>query len=251
MIGSAYLCTEMYKRLRKRSRILFDMVQKKKAAPAKAAAKAAKPAYDPYPSSPPPPKRGRPRQYDPKEALERARDVFWVKGYAATSLDDIVEATGMNRPSLYAAFGDKHGIYLAALRMMAERLEGAIAGAVALDLSLKAFLDFFFERCLDSYLSGADGPRGCFLVGTAVTEAVADGDVREMVRECFEACEEHLAERFAKAKAAGELPAGADPKALALLTSSTMHDLAMFARTGAGRPALEARVKLARKLIGV
>ena len=62
-------------------------------------------------------KRGRPRAYDPDAALKAARDVFWVKGYAATSLDDIAEATGMNRPSLYAAFGDKEAIYLAALKM--------------------------------------------------------------------------------------------------------------------------------------
>ena len=95
-------------------------------------------------------KRGRPRAYDPDAALRAARDIFWVKGYAATSLDDIVEATGMNRPSLYAAFGDKEAIYLAALKMQGELLVTAVAGAVALEIKLKAFLDLFFERCIDS-----------------------------------------------------------------------------------------------------
>ena len=60
-------------------------------------------------------RRGRPRSFDEGEVLEKARGVFWDLGYAATSLDDIVRATGLNRPSLYAAFGDKHALYMAAL----------------------------------------------------------------------------------------------------------------------------------------
>ena len=61
-------------------------------------------------------KRGRPRAYDPAVALARARDTFWGGGYSATSLDDLTEATGMNRPSLYAAFGDKRALYAKAVR---------------------------------------------------------------------------------------------------------------------------------------
>ena len=59
--------------------------------------------------------RGRPRQYDPERALAQAAEAFWKHGYAATSLDDLVAATGMNRPSLYAAFGDKRDLYLKTL----------------------------------------------------------------------------------------------------------------------------------------
>ncbi len=62
-----------------------------------------------------PKRRGRPRAYDPQAALQRATDSFWRSGYSGTSLDEICAATGMNRPSLYAAFGDKHTLYLKAL----------------------------------------------------------------------------------------------------------------------------------------
>ena len=62
-----------------------------------------------------PKKRGRPRSYDPETALARAAAVFWKAGYAGTSLDDLSQATGMNRPSLYAAFGDKRDLYLKTL----------------------------------------------------------------------------------------------------------------------------------------
>src|SRR4249919_2313925 len=68
--------------------------------------------------------RGRPRSFDPDAVLEKARGVFWTLGYAATSLDDLAAATGLNRPSLYAAFGDKHALYMRAL-------ERTRAGAVA------------------------------------------------------------------------------------------------------------------------
>jgi AcrR family transcriptional regulator len=225
------------------SRILFKVVQK--TSPAQKAAKPEKKLVEPEPA-----RRGRPRAYDPAEALQAARDVFWVKGYAATSLDDIVEATKMNRPSLYAAFGDKEAIYLAALKMQGELLVTAVGGAVALDLKLKAFLDLFFGRCIDSYLAGRSGPRGCFLVGTALTESLTREDVGAVVRDAFGRCDDLLEDRFKRAKKAGDLPKAADAKALAMLVSSTMHELSMLARAGASRAALAERVNLAMRLIG-
>jgi AcrR family transcriptional regulator len=195
-------------------------------------------------------KRGRPRAYDPEAALRAARDVFWVKGYAATSLDDIAEATGMNRPSLYSAFGDKEAIYLAALKLQGDGLVKAVAGAVALDIKIKPFLELFFERCIESYLAGPRGPRGCFLVGTALTESLVREDVGAAVRDAFGRCEDLLEERFRRAKKAGELPKAADARALAMLVSSTMHELSMLARSGETRAGLEDRARLAIKLIG-
>ena len=196
------------------------------------------------------PKRGRPRAYDPTEALKATRDVFWLKGYAATSLDDIVGATGMNRPSLYAAFGDKEAIYLAALKMQGELLVNAVAGACQLDMKLKPFLDLFFERCIESYMAGAQGARGCFLVGTALTESLMREDVGEVVRSAFGRCEDALEQRFRRAKKDGDLPKTADARAIAMLMSSTMHEMAMLARAGAKRDMLQQRANMAIKLMG-
>lgn len=196
------------------------------------------------------PKRGRPRAYDPTEALKAARDVFWLKGYAATSLDDIVGATGMNRPSLYAAFGDKEAIYLAALKMQSELLVTAVASACQLEMKLKPFLDLFFERCIESYMAGAQGARGCFLVGTALTESLMREDVGEVVRSAFGRCEDALEQRFKRAKKDGELLKTADARAIAMLMSSTMHEMAMLARAGAKRDMLQQRASMAIKLMG-
>lgn len=197
------------------------------------------------------PRRGRPRAYDPEAALKAARDVFWVKGYAATSLDDIVEATGMNRPSLYAAFGDKEAIYLTALKMQGEGLVQAVAAATALDIKLKAFVDLFFGRCIDSYLAGAKGPRGCFLVGTALTESLVREDVGAVVRDAFARVEDLIEQRMRSGKKAGELAKSADTRALAMLMSSTMHELSMLARSGETRGRLEERARLATRLMGL
>jgi AcrR family transcriptional regulator len=196
------------------------------------------------------PKRGRPRAYDPTEALKAAREVFWLKGYAATSLDDIVGATGMNRPSLYAAFGDKEAIYLAALKMQSELLVTAVASACQLEMKLKPFLDLFFERCIESYMAGAQGARGCFLVGTALTESLMREDVGEVVRSAFGRCEDALEQRFKRAKKDGELLKTADARAIAMLMSSTMHEMAMLARAGAKRDMLQQRASMAIKLTG-
>ena len=73
--------------------------------------------------------RGRPRAYDPDRALQAAQDVFWRKGFAETSLDELSAATGMNRPSLYAAFGDKKAIYLKTMERCRERMRVTIKDA--------------------------------------------------------------------------------------------------------------------------
>src|SRR5215475_15343375 len=84
----------------------------------------------------PPARRGRPRAFDPDAALARAVDAFWDAGFAATSLDDLSVATGMNRPSLYGAFGDKQALYRKALDQYRAMGEEALAQALARDVPL-------------------------------------------------------------------------------------------------------------------
>src|SRR5690606_20785099 len=104
--------------------------------------------------------RGRPRSFDPDEALDKARAVFWNLGYAATSLDDIAAATGLNRPSLYAAFGDKHALYLAALRRSAREAAGALTQALAAKAPLRDVLATIFDVTVSIYRRGEAGQRG-------------------------------------------------------------------------------------------
>src|SRR5262245_226734 len=125
-----------------------------------------------------PRRRGRPRAYDPETALTRATETFWKAGYAGTSLDDLGAAMGMNRPSLYGAFGDKRDLYIKTLEHYRGQVRGLAREALAGDPPLRTFLRRFYASALTLYLSGESGGRGCYSIGTAATEAAVDPDVR-------------------------------------------------------------------------
>ncbi|MFC5742173.1 TetR/AcrR family transcriptional regulator [Dyella tabacisoli] len=184
--------------------------------------------------------RGRPRAYDPDQALTDAMGTFWRAGYAGTSLDDLSEATGMNRPSLYSAFGDKHGLYLQTLdRYIAESIE-AIDGALADDVSLPKALMRLYDRALSLYLPADADARGCFLIGTAATEAVVNAEVRTKLGEALRAFDYAIEVRLRLARTRGELAADADPVVLAKIASAVLHTLALRSRTGDTRKSLRA-----------
>lgn len=187
-----------------------------------------------------PKRRGRPRSYDPDVALARAIESFWQAGYAATSLDDLSEATGMNRPSLYGAFGDKHDLYLRALAHYWEVSRRAMREALAYDRPLREALQRVYRLALTSYLSGKGGPRGCFAISTATTEAVRDAKIRTSLAQGLREIDEAFEARIRFAKDRGELRRGADPTALAVVASAVLHTLALRARAGASRSALQA-----------
>src|SRR5579872_2231626 len=119
-------------------------------------------------------RRGRPRQYDPDHALAKAAAAFWKGGYAGTSLDELAAATGMNRPSLYAAFGDKRDLYLKTLARYRDRSRTIGAGIVADDPPLRVFLRRFYEAALDVYFAGGEDVRGCYSISTAPAQATTD-----------------------------------------------------------------------------
>jgi TetR/AcrR family transcriptional regulator, copper-responsive repressor len=191
--------------------------------------------------------RGRPREYDPEAALRAAMDVFWRLGYAGASLDEISAATGMNRPSLRAAFGDKHAIYLKALRNYWELKLAAMREALE-GQPLEAALMRAYEAALSIYYSGEEGARGCFVLGTAITEAAGDAEVRSIVTEVFEGLDAGFEARLRAAHAAGELRQDVDVETLAALATATMHSIAVRARAGASREEL---MRLARGAVGV
>lgn len=182
--------------------------------------------------------RGRPRTFDPDEALDKARAVFWNQGYAATSLDDIAAATGLNRPSLYAAFGDKHALYLAALERSGREAAAALGQALAGEAPLRQVLTLIFDAAVDIYSRGEAGQRGCFLVGTAVTQAVDDPVARDVLAGYVAGTDRLFRTRFEADR--DQLAPGATPAAAAAIASATLHTLAVRARTGAGAAELRA-----------
>ncbi len=191
-------------------------------------------------------RRGRPRAYDPETATLQALEAFWNTGFAATSLDDISAATGMNRPSLYAAFGDKEAIYLAALRQYWRAGHAGMEQALSSDRPLPEALMRVYKAALDLYFSGPGAARGCFAIGTATTEAVESPAIRALFAEGLAKLDQGFAARLRAAREEGELDPEADVEALAMLASATLHTIAIRARAGTPRAEL---TRLAKKAV--
>ena len=190
-----------------------------------------------------PKRRGRPRAYQPEIALGKALDLFRKDGFAATSLDDLSAATGMNRPSLYGAFGDKRELYIKSYARYRADARAAMIDIFREELPIRRRLERIFAVALDIYLSGDAGPRGCFTVMTAASEAVSDPEICGMVLEGLSELDKAFTACFRLAKENGELPQTADPVVLAQLASATIHSIAVRARARVPRKELEAIVK--------
>ena len=115
-----------------------------------------------------------------------------------------------------------------------------IRAALADDPALRVLLRRVHTAALTMYLSGEGGPRGCYTIGTAATQAAVDPAVREFLAEGVRSFDEFLARRIGLARERGEIPGAADPAALAYLASATLHTLAIRARAGVSRQELDA-----------
>lgn len=183
-------------------------------------------------------RRGRPPSYDRDAALGAIRDAFWERGFATTSLDDLAAASGMNRPSLYGAFGDKRAMYLSAIEAATAEMRQAMSRALA-QACLADALAAFYAAAIEAYLAGPNGPRGCLVVCTAAAEATLDPTVRDALARVIAETDSALAARFSRAQNDGELAASDDPMALAGVATAILHSIAIRARAGERRVGLE------------
>src|ERR1700733_13091889 len=133
------------------------------------------------PPSPRP--RGRPRAYRPELALAQARDAFSRDGFAATSLDDLSAAPGMNRPSLYAAFGDKQALYIKAYASYRAEVRENFRPLFLAEAPLRDKLRRILAAPLHLYSSGQGAPRGCFTVLAGPSDVDAVPEIRAIVVE--------------------------------------------------------------------
>lgn len=189
-------------------------------------------------------RRGRPRAFDPDMALRRALETFWKAGYAGTSLDDLSTAMGINRPSLYAAFGDKRTLYIQAIELYRSAQRAVVEKALLEDRALDHGLRALTRAALDSYVAGGFGPRGCFMAGVAVTDAPSDPEVRRALDASICDLEAMLTDGFKRAGSAA-----GPPELLARMACDTLHGLALRARAGVPREELERSADAAMALL--
>src|SRR5246127_4132654 len=124
--------------------------------------------------------RGRPRSFDESEALKRATQVFWSKGYAGVTIDDLVSGMGVGRPSLYAVFGDKRAIFLRVLKAYAEKKGASAAKALLSPQTLRDSIVGFLKYAVESATEKGSAP-GCLIV--CVAPLVDDAEVRKFLKD--------------------------------------------------------------------
>ena len=186
---------------------------------------------------------GRPRKFDVDGALDQAVLVFWRLGYERTTLNDLCEAMGINRPSLYAAFGTKEQLFHRALDRYANGPQAYEADALALPTARRV-AEALLRGAVDRQ-TGVDTPHGCLAVLGATTHPDTDSPVARALIDARATGESAVRERLERAKADGDLADDADPVELAAYLRTVIYGMTVKAATGATRPELERVVELA------
>jgi AcrR family transcriptional regulator len=178
--------------------------------------------------------RGRPRTFDIDFALDRAVEVFWKHGFQDASMHELTEAMGLSKPSLYAAFGDKEALYLKTLaryvQLLIERHAATLNDEPDGRRAVVGFL-----RSLAVMLADPSLPGGCFIInGTAdCGGSTIPASVELALRAALQGSEMMVLERLQRAQRDGDLPADAQPEALAAMFGSLIAGLAVMAKSGA------------------
>jgi AcrR family transcriptional regulator len=176
---------------------------------------------------------GRPRTFVADKALDRALKVFWRKGYEGASLDDLTAAMGINRPSMYAAFGNKESLFRKALDRYEEHAAGYVKNAFA-EKTARRFVEQLLRGTADA-LSCPGQPRGCLIVQGALTCGEESDRVRRELIARRLSSEAAIRRRLKRAAAEGDLPRGMNPAELARFIATVIHGMSVQAASGATR----------------
>ncbi len=186
-------------------------------------------------------KRGRPRAFCTDAVLDTTLELFWMKGFTATSLDDIAAATGVSRPSLFAAFGGKEAMYIKAMERYQEGLRQQLDGVLTCNGegdSMRAIIDRYFDIMIAAYTGESDHPLGCAFMCTALNEAPQHESILEMLQATIHGFDRRFQSFFEGARYFGCLRPDQDPKILTQIISGLTSNLLMRARAGSGRKEL-------------
>jgi AcrR family transcriptional regulator len=186
---------------------------------------------------------GRPRAFDRDVALDRAMDVFWRKGYEGATLAELTREMGINPPSLYAAFGNKEGLFTAALDRYSARMETYLRGVLAAPTAREVASRMLHGKA--DYLTDPANPPGCLYVQGGLACGDDAKNVPAELAGRRARAELLLNERFERARAEGDLPPAIAPAVLSSLIMTLIQGMDVRASAGATREELHRLVDLA------
>jgi len=189
----------------------------------------------------------RPLSFDPPEALDKAMRLFWRDGFAQVSIQCLTDAMGINRPSLYATFGDKEALFLKALHEYRDRYPGQALAAMRAARPGRAAIDALFAYVRDTYTDD-ESPAGCLMMRT-IAEWTKEGPVLDFLRQFKNELSDELRQAVVDAQRAGEIDAAKDPDAVAKYLLFTVKAIAMEARATGDRAHVGALIDQALKAL--
>jgi len=190
---------------------------------------------------------GRPRSFDLNKALDRALHVFWRKGYEGTSLSDLTKAMCINRPSLYAAFGDKQALFRKALERYRSG-PAAYTQEALNETNARAVVERLLRGAADLTTTPRN-PGGCLTVQGALACGEAADSIRQELTACRAAGEAAIRRRLEHAKSNCDLPADTDPADLARYVATIVYGIAVQAAGGASRGKLQRVIEMALRTL--
>lgn len=179
----------------------------------------------------------RTKEFDPDAALQSALELFWERGYEATSMADLVEHLGVGRASIYATFGNKHELYLKALDRYNDRRDSDLLDELSQPGPALPAVRAVVRRFAAEAGAGEQGRRGCFVTNTAAELGARDAAAARRVGASWAHVETLLHSALVRARAQGELPADRDPRALARMLLVLMQGLRVVGKAS-DEPAL-------------
>ncbi len=184
------------------------------------------------------------KAFQPEQVLDKAVDLFWQQGYEGTSIEELLACMGLGRGSLYDTFGDKHALYLAALKRYLAKNQVQFAALQQQTGPLSERLERFFYDCIEHLLSDP-ARRGCFLVNATVEMAPQDSAVNALVQAALQASKQGFYRLLIQAQVDGELSWTHDPHQLAHFLVGTLFSIRVLARGQQDRRVLQDVVKTA------
>lgn len=192
--------------------------------------------------------RGRPREFDPETVLETALNAFWARGYQATSMNDLSAATGVAKPSLYAAFGDKDSLYSKALDQYLDRYGALAFEALNQAPDVRDALQAYLMRVART-VCDQDSPKGCLLINSTVESGNLCPSVGAKLQARRAENLQAIRRRLEKGRADGQLPADTNIDAMAKFFIGQTAALAVAARADADLDELACMVDMAIRVL--
>jgi TetR/AcrR family transcriptional repressor of nem operon len=183
----------------------------------------------------------RKREFDEKEALSKAMELFWKQGYEKTSMQDLVNYMGVHRRSIYDTFGDKHTLFMRVLSHYVEVIDGRIKNNIESELTVKQSIRKLFEMVI---YPNEKQPKGCLTVNAAVELSLLDKEVAEKVTETFIKTETLLFDLLKQGQEQGEIPKHYDIKGLSQFIHNSLVGIRVLAKTTNDKKELETIIDL-------